>query len=102
MPLKKIRIQAKPEGFRGMSTANEVMETLCDNWSQLQDNYLNQTETEKEDMLEYFNNAIENLGDTLFGEDCDVEAFKDFVTGLEKGQQAKFMTAIEEGLAIET
>ena len=53
-------------------------------------------------MLEYFNNAIENLGDTLFGEDCEVEAFKDFVTGLEKGQQAKFMTAIEEGLAIET
>ena len=57
---------------------------LCDNWDQLQDNYQSQTETEKEDMLEYFNSAIENLGDTLFGDDAEVEAFKDFVTGLEK------------------
>ena len=53
-------------------------------------------------MLEYFNSAIENLGDTLFGDDAEVEAFKDFITGLEKEQQAKFKTAVNEGLAIET
>ena len=36
-------------------------------------------------MLEYFNNAIENLGDTLFGDDCAIKEFKDFVTELDKG-----------------
>ena len=52
-------------------------------------------------MLEHFNNAIENLGDTLFGEDASPEEFKNFVNDLADDEGNAFLESVKEALLIE-
>ena len=79
-----------------------MVEMLSDNWDQLQDKFAGQTEAEKEEMMDLFNCAVENLGDTLFGDDSNINDFKQFVSGLEDEEEQEFMTAIKEALLIES
>ena len=41
------------------------------------------SETEKEDMIEHFNATVDGLGDTMFGDDANVNDLIAFVDGLE-------------------
>ena len=52
-------------------------------------------------MLEHFNNAIEYLGDTLFGDDATPDEFKSFVDDLADEDGEKFLEAVKEALLIE-
>ena len=78
-----------------------MVELMSSNWAQLQEKFAGQTEAEKEDMLDHFNSSIENLGDTLFGDDANIDDFKNFVTNLEDDEEAEFLAAIKEALLIE-
>ena len=84
MPTFK-RLVLKPKGdrgSRGTEAAKEMLELMTDNWDQLQDKFNSQTENEQIEMLEHFNETIDGLGDTLFGDDCNIEDFTAFINGL--------------------
>ena len=78
-----------------------MVELMSENWEQLQEKFRGQTEAEKEDMMDHFNSSIENLGDTLFGDDANIDDFKNFVTNLEDEEEAEFLAAIRDALLIE-
>ena len=101
MPFSKLAIKAKSKGARGTEQASEMVELMQENWEQIQEKFLGQTESEKEEMLEHFNNAIENLGDTLFGEDASPEEFKNFVNDLADDEGNAFLESVKEALLIE-
>ena len=67
----------------------------------LQEKYNDQTEAEKEEMTDHFNSAIENLGDTLFGDEPNIDDFRQFVQGLKDEEEEDFMTAVRDALLIE-
>ena len=48
-------------------------------------------------MLDYFNSAIENLGDAIFEEDQKSEDLGNFVSGLEDEEDDLFKKTIREG-----
>ena len=52
-------------------------------------------------MMDHFNCTIENLGETLFGDDPSVEDFKTFVENLDEKEQTAFLTCVKEALLIE-
>ena len=51
--------------------------------------------------MDHFNSTIENLGDTLFGDDAGIDDFRQFVGGFQDEEEEQFMTAIKEALLIE-
>ena len=82
MPFSKLIIKAKDtKEARGTKKASEMVELMADNWEQLQEKFNSQTEAEKEEMMDHFNSTIENLGDTLFGDDAGIDDFRQFVGG---------------------
>ena len=104
MPFQKLVLKLKGADeakARGTEQAPEMLELMLDNWDQLQEKFKSQTETEKEDMMDHFNSSIENLGDTLFGDDANIDDFKNFVTNLEDEEEAEFLAAIRDALLIE-
>ena len=102
MPFKKLVLKPKgAKGTRGTEAAKEMLELMTENWDQLQDKFNSQNENEKSEMLDHFNQTIENLGDTLFGDDCNIEDFTSFVDGLEDEEEKKFMAAVNEALLID-
>ena len=102
MPFKKLVLKVKGErGTRGTEAAKEMLELMVENWDQLQEKFNSQNENEKSEMLEHFNQTIDNLGDTLFGDDCNTEDFTSFIDGLEDEEEKKFMDAINEALLID-
>ena len=102
MPFKRLVLKPKGEkGSRGTEAAKEMLELMTENWDQLQDKFNSQNESEKSEMLEHFNQTIECLGDTLFGDDCNIEDFTAFVDGLEDEEEKKFMDAVNEALLID-
>ena len=106
MPFQKISLKLSKEKIdaakaRGTEQASEMLELMVDNWEQLQEKFKTQTEAEKEDMMDHFNSTIENLGDTLFGDDANIEDFKAFIGGLEDEEEEAFMSSIKEALLIE-
>ena len=52
-------------------------------------------------MIGHFNWAIENLSDTLFGNDKNISDFKAFIRGLEDEYGTGFLTIFREALLIE-
>ena len=38
-------------------------------------------------MMTHFNGVIENLGDTMFGDDANINDFRQFVSGLEAEEE---------------
>ena len=105
MPFQKLVLKLKGADeakARGTEQASEMVELMSENWEQLQEKFRGQTEAEKGDMMDHFNSTIENLGDTLFGDDSNINDFKQFVSGLEDEEEQDFMTAIKEALLIES
>ena len=79
MPFKKIELKlpsADEAIVRGTEQASEMVEIMTENWAQLQEAFKGYSEAEKEEMLDHFNCAIENLGDALFGDDTNISDFK--------------------------
>ena len=101
MPFGKLLIKAKAKGARGTEQASEMLELMQENWEQIQEKFSGQTESEKDEMLEHFNNALDSLGDTLFGEDASPEEFKNFVNVLADEEGNIFLEAVKEALLIE-
>ena len=85
----------------GTEQAPEMLELMAENWEQLQEKFNSQTEAEKNDMMDHFNSSIENLGDTLFGDDANIDDFRSFIGGLEDEEETQFVTAVKEALLIE-
>ena len=52
-------------------------------------------------MMNYFNSAIENLGDILFGDDSESHELKTFVDALDDNKCNEFVTAVKEGMILE-
>ena len=52
-------------------------------------------------MIDHFNDACDELGDQLFGEDASIEDFDRAVRSLEEAEEAKFMEAVREALELE-
>ena len=101
MPLKKLRIQAKGAGSRGTEQAQQLVELMCETWDAIQSKFNEQTESEKEEMLEMFNSKVDCLGDSLFGDDANSENFAEFVTQLELPEEKLFMECCKEALLFE-
>ena len=59
------------------------------------------SETDREAMVEHLNQAVENLGDTMFGDDSSAEDLKTFVDGLEEEESKAFVKAVTEALLLE-
>ena len=54
--------------------------------------------------MDHFNSAIENLGDTLFGDEDtepNIDDFKEFIQSLKEDEEQLFMTAVRDALLIE-
>ena len=60
-----------------------MVEIMTDNWAELQEKFTGYTEAEKEELMDHFNCAIENLGDVLFGDESNKGDFKSFIKALE-------------------
>ena len=100
MPLKKLRLTCRARGARGTLQAKEMLDLMTENWSQIQENFHAQEEQDREDMLEHFNQAIEELGDQLFGEDASKDDFDRFVRGLDDNEEKIFLEAVNQALLL--
>ena len=101
MPFGKLIIKAKSEGMRGTEAAKEIVAMMCENWDPLQEKYQGQPQSEQEEMLDHFNNAVEGLGDALFGDDSGVEEFQTFANDLDEEQEKAFLEAVNDALLIQ-
>ena len=86
--MSKVKIVLKPKRpelvkVRGTEQASEMVELMIDNWVQLQSKFNDYSESDKDDLMDHFNCAINNLGESLFGDDANPEDFKQFMDGLE-------------------
>ena len=52
-------------------------------------------------MMDLFNATVENLGDTLFGDDAKVEDVRTFVENLEEEESEAFLEAVKKSIGIE-
>ena len=66
----------------GTGAVDRLKEVLWQNWGQVQQKYNEMVEEEKSDILEHFNSAYENIGDKLFGNEAELAAVLEYVTGL--------------------
>ena len=102
MPFRKLQFKPKSDkGARGTKQASEMLELMVENWDQLQEKFADYSESEKEEMIDHFNNTIENLGDMLFGDDANKEEFEELVNQSDEEQQREFLTCVKEALLIE-
>ena len=102
MAIKKLVIKLRgTHGARGTQAADEVMDMLKENWDEIQDKFNALTESEKNDMLEHFNADFENVGDTLFGAEAQIEALTEYVNGLDEEFKTKFCECVHDALQIE-
>ena len=79
MGLKRLRVNCKARGSRGTEQAPEMLELMEENWEELQSAFAGHSNEEQEELLDYFNSAIEDLGDNLFGNDASFEDLRAFV-----------------------
>ena len=86
---------------RGTKSANDLVETLTENWNQMRKSYNEKDAGEKEEMLDFFNSAIDNLGEILFGDDSESAELADFVNSLDDGKCDIFVTTVNDGCIIE-
>ena len=56
------------------------------------------SEEEREEMMDFFNSNLENLGDTLFGEDSTPEDLATYVDGLDDTKSEQFVNAVNEAM----
>ena len=99
--LKFNPIKITGNGVRGTQASQDLLETLKENWEQMRKAYNEKDDGEKEEMLNYFNSAIENFGETLFGDDSESNELGDFVNALTDAQCDTFVTTVNEGCILE-
>ena len=51
--------------------------------------------------MDFFNTSLENLGDTLFGDDTTPEDLATYVSGLDDAKSEAFCKAVNEAVLIE-
>ena len=73
MGLKKLRVQAKAKPARGAKDAAVCVELVDNNWQEIQDAFKASTEDEQGELYDHFNDAVDGVGEVLFGE---LEDFK--------------------------
>ena len=84
MGLKRLRVNCKARGSRGTEQAPEMIELLKDNWADLQSAFSSYSKEEQDELLDHFNQALEDLGDNLFGADANIDDLRTFVLGQEE------------------
>ena len=67
----------------------------------MKEKHNSQSEEEREEMMDFFNSNLENLGDTLFGDDTTPEDLATYVDGLDDSKAEAFCKAINEAVLIE-
>ena len=77
-----------------------MVEALSSNWPQIKDKYNEKSEEEKDEMMDYFNSQIENLGSTLFGEDTEATELETLVNALSDADCEKFEETVKEGMVL--
>ena len=63
--------------------------------------YTDKPAAEREEMLDYFNSALDNFGEILFGADSESDELADFVNALADDKCDKFVATVNEGCLIE-
>ena len=101
MPFKKMRIKCKARGSRGTEGASEMLELMSSNWEQIRDAFAQYSDEEQNELMDHFNDTLDDLGENLFGEDAQMEDFKTYITGMEEEDQKKFLAAVKESLMLE-
>ena len=86
---------------RGTQAANDLVDTLKENWDQMRKAYNEKDDAEREEMLDYFNSALDNFGEILFGADSESDELADFVNALADEKCDKFVATVNEGCLIE-
>ena len=56
---------------RGTAASNDLVEAFTENWDHVKQSYNSKSDEEKEELMDFFNTTIENLGSILFGDDTD-------------------------------
>ena len=75
----------------GTPSANERIELVTENWNQIQESYKAQEENVRKEIYYLFHNQVENLGETLFGEEATPDDFNCFCQALNDEDQDKFL-----------
>ena len=75
--------EGEGEGVRGEDKINEMVELLTEHWDKLQEEFNRKAESDQDEMMGHFNDVVNNLGDTLFGDGTNPEDFQQFLAGLE-------------------
>ena len=63
--------------------------------------YNKRDDGEKQEMKDYFNSALDNFGEILFGADSESDELADFVNALADEKCDKFVATVNEGCLIE-
>ena len=86
---------------RGTKASGDLVEALQANWDHMRKQFNEKEAAEQEEMLEYFNSAIDNLGETLFGADSESGELSDFANALDDKQCDVFVTTVKEGCILD-
>ena len=84
MGLKRLRVNCKARGSRGTEQAPEMLDLMQENWEDLQSAFSGYSKEEQDELLDHFNQALEDLGDNLFGTDSNIEDLRTFVLSQEE------------------
>ena len=52
-----------------------MVDLMVENWDGIRDKFFDLTMSEQEEMMDHFNSTIENLGDSLFGDEANPKDF---------------------------
>ena len=83
MPIKKLRIGFTAK-VRGTADAEAIIELICENWEDFQSSHSKYSENELDELIAHFNNAVEDLGHQLFGEEPSAIDFRTFSNALDE------------------
>ena len=97
----KLKISAKT-GFRGTEDCAAMLDTLRDHFDPIREKFLERSDEEREEMMDYLNSAMENLGDMLFGDDATADDLQPYVSALDDEQQDLFVATVNETLIVES
>ena len=101
MGLKKLRVSCTKKGARGTEKATEMIDLMKENWGPIQENFNLRSEDERLELIDHFNNKVEDLGEMLLGENANKDDFENFAKGLDESEQGAFMEAVNEALILE-
>ena len=77
-----------------------MVEALASNWTQIKDKFNEKSEEERDEMMDYFNSQIDNLGSCLFGEDTEPNELEALVNALSDADCGKFEETVKDGMIL--